>query len=106
MRCIIEPVTAPRPNFGCSITSPILKVFVAAYGWTTCSGACHAIQYIFREAVASLITSQMMLEDAVAKSPLPVVKVNSSANGYMAADVKYVDAETGEPANLNFSVDG
>lgn len=56
------------------------------------------------DAVAALITSQLMLEDAVSQSPLPVVSVRTTPTGYMIADIKYVDNETGKPVTLNFNV--
>lgn len=57
------------------------------------------------DAVASLMTSQMMLEDVVSQQPLPVVSVKTNALGYMNSDVKYVDANTGAPVALDFNVD-
>lgn len=54
--------------------------------------------------VAALMKAQMMLEDVVSQVPLPTVGVRSNPAGYMTADVKYVDAETGQPVNLTFDV--
>lgn len=56
------------------------------------------------DAVASLVMAQLMVEDAVSKTPLPVVNVKSNALGYLALDIRYVDNETGLPVSLNFNV--
>jgi len=56
------------------------------------------------QAIASLTFSQLALEDAVSQSPLPVVKAAQNAAGYLNLDIKYVDANTGQPALLNFDV--
>jgi hypothetical protein len=55
------------------------------------------------DAVSALILSQMMLEDAVAQSPLPQVNTSPITNG-ISTDIKYVDADTGKSVTLGFDV--
>lgn len=68
-------------------------------------------QWIGRNAdlgeLRALIRGQIMLEDAVAKTPEPtitVVPVPNSAGGGFAVSIAYVDAATGKPAALSFNV--
>ena len=53
--------------------------------------------------LVSLIRGQMLLEDAVAKSPQPVVTV-ARISGGVSVQVNYNDATTGKPVILSFSV--
>lgn len=56
------------------------------------------------DAVTSLAMAQMMLEDAVSSSPLPKVSAKKTSAGYLNMDIRYVDANTGEPTSMNFNV--
>lgn len=55
----------------------------------------------------ALIRGQILLEDAVAKTPEPTIIVapvpNSSGGGF-SVSIAYVDAATGQPATLSFNV--
>ena len=54
-------------------------------------------------AIRALIRGQILLEDAVAKTPAPVILVNPIANG-VSVSIKYNDAVTGAPFTLSFNV--
>lgn len=51
----------------------------------------------------ALIRGQVLMEDAVAASPQPVVTVMRITNG-VSVQVNYNDASTGKPVILSFSV--
>lgn len=68
-------------------------------------------QYVGKPAdipkIRALIRGQILLEDSVAKSPAPVITVapiRVSGGGGFAVSIKYHDAATGQPVNLNFNV--
>jgi hypothetical protein len=54
--------------------------------------------------VAALIMANMLIEQAVAQSPLPVVQVAPSGIGYLTANIKYVDANTGVTVSTGFDL--
>lgn len=54
-------------------------------------------------AITALITSQIFLEDNVARSPAPVISVTPIANG-IAVRIQYYDGSTGKLATLAFNV--
>lgn len=57
--------------------------------------------------LTALIRGQMLLEDAVAQNPAPVVTVTPIANaagGGFFVSIKYVDAPSGQPVTLDFNV--
>lgn len=55
--------------------------------------------------LTALVTSQVLLEDAVAKSPPPVVSVTQAAdNVSILVNVQYTDAPSGTSQVLNFNV--
>jgi phage baseplate assembly protein W len=83
------------------LTSPGKYVFHLEYG----AGLPNYVgQPVPVQSVASLISSQMALEDAVSQSPLPVVQARGNALGSLNVNIKYVDANTGLPALLDFDV--
>ena len=53
-------------------------------------------------AITGLITSQMMLEAVVAKSPPPTVEVTVSLPSSVFVEIQYVNAPTGQPVSLSF----
>lgn len=53
--------------------------------------------------LTALIRGQILLEDAVAKTPAPQITVVEIPGG-VSATVNYTDASTGTPAILSFSV--
>lgn len=53
--------------------------------------------------IKALIRSQILLEDAVAKIPEPVISVTQITGG-IAVQVNYNDAPTGRPVVLSFNV--
>jgi phage baseplate assembly protein W len=55
------------------------------------------------DAVGALILAQMLIEDAVAQSPLPVVTVEAITNG-LQANIKYVDNNVGTLVSVGFNV--
>ncbi|WP_200893987.1 hypothetical protein [Xanthomonas sp. MUS 060] len=57
--------------------------------------------------IRALIRGQILLEDAVAKSPAPditVAPIQVSGGGGFAVSIKYHDAASGQPVNLNFDM--
>lgn len=54
-------------------------------------------------AIASLIMAQMMIEDAVAQDPLPIVKAKEINSG-LQVDIKYVDNNVGTLVTTGFNV--
>ncbi|HHW4679684.1 MAG TPA: hypothetical protein ACQGQH_09710 [Xylella sp.] len=57
--------------------------------------------------IRALIRGQMRLEEAVAKSPAPVIAVThvrGGDGGGFAVSIKYHYAVTGQPVSLNFNV--
>jgi len=57
--------------------------------------------------IRALIRGQILLEDAVAKTPAPVIDVGpvrEGINGAMAVSIRYHDAATGQPVALSFNV--
>jgi phage baseplate assembly protein W len=55
-------------------------------------------------AMQALILANMLMEAAVASSPLPVVQVTAAPPGYLTADIKYVDATTGVTVATGFDL--
>jgi len=53
--------------------------------------------------IRALIRGQILLEDAVARTPIPQITVVEIPNG-VSVTVNYTDASTGNPAVLSFSV--
>lgn len=53
--------------------------------------------------IKALIRGQMLLEEAVAKTPAPDIKVSRITSG-VAVQVNYNDAPTGQPVVLSFNV--
>lgn len=53
--------------------------------------------------ITALIRGQILLEDAVAKTPAPQINVVEIPSG-VSVTVNYTDAATGNPAVLSFSV--
>lgn len=59
--------------------------------------------------IAALIKGQMLLEDAVARTPAPVIKVQpiaSADGGGFSVAIRYADAPSGQPVTLSFNVGG
>lgn len=83
------------------LTSPGMYIWHLEYGAGLPS---YVGQPALEDAIASLILSQMMMEDVVAKKPLPNISVGANPLGYLYADIKYVDNEVGEPVALGFNV--
>lgn len=57
--------------------------------------------------IRALIRGQILLEDAVAKTPAPVINVTpirGGVSGGIAVSIKYHDAASGQPVTLNFNV--
>lgn len=53
--------------------------------------------------ITAVIRGQMLLEDAVARTPAPVITVTPIANG-VSAQILYNDAQSGQPVTLSFNV--
>lgn len=53
--------------------------------------------------IRALIRGQILLEDAVAKTPAPVINVTAIANG-VSVNIKYNDSTTGSPFTISFNV--
>lgn len=51
----------------------------------------------------SIITSQILMESAVAKTPAPVIQVTPIANG-VTVNILYADGVTGQALSLSFDV--
>ena len=54
--------------------------------------------------ITALIRGQMLLEEAVAKSPAPTINVTKIDRG-IAVQIQYTDQPTGQTVSLSFSVD-
>jgi hypothetical protein len=54
-------------------------------------------------AIQSIIMAQIMLEDAVAKSPLPIVTISKILNG-LSANIRYVDNNIGKQVTVGFDI--
>lgn len=57
--------------------------------------------------ITALVRGQILLEDAVAKSPAPTISVKPIASpdgGGFAVTIQYTDAASGQPVTLSFSV--
>ena len=57
--------------------------------------------------ITALIKGQLFLEDSVGQSPEPIINVtpiNGGITGGISVEILYSDAATGQPVNLNFSV--
>lgn len=54
--------------------------------------------------IRAVVRSQIFRERAVARSPEPVVAVQSGADGRVFVSIRYADADSGETQNLNFRV--
>lgn len=83
-----------------------LLTIVQSYIWETNYGAGLS-QYIGNAAssktIEGVIRAQLYLESAVAQNPVPVVVVSPITGGFNIV-IQYVDAATGAPSVLNFSV--
>lgn len=55
-------------------------------------------------AIRAVIRSQIFKEAAVARTPEPVIDVQSAPNGAVYVHIRYVDADTGETQILDFPV--
>lgn len=53
--------------------------------------------------IISLIRSQILLEDCVARKPAPVISVSSN-DSTLSVSIGYTDAPLGEPVTLSFEV--
>lgn len=56
------------------------------------------------DALRAVITSQMMQEPAVARTPAPAAEVRVQGDGAVFASIRYVDAETGASQSASFGV--
>lgn len=56
--------------------------------------------------LAAIIRAQVLLEDGVAKLPLPSVNISAGDDGTVIATIRYADAQTGENIVLTCSVQG
>lgn len=57
--------------------------------------------------ITALIRGQLFLEDSVGQLPEPIINVtpiNGGITGGISVEILYSDAATGQPVNLNFSV--
>jgi phage baseplate assembly protein W len=54
--------------------------------------------------IRSVIRSQIFQENAVARTPEPVIDVQADASGAVAVQIRYADATTGETLALGFTV--
>lgn len=53
--------------------------------------------------IAGMVTRQMYLEQAVARSPAPAITLNvQPGSGTFAVDIQYTNAPTGQPVYLSF----
>jgi len=55
-------------------------------------------------AIRAVVRSQIFMEPAVARLPEPVIDVQSTGNGSVYVQVRYVDAAIGSTQVLSFSV--
>lgn len=55
------------------------------------------------DSIGAVILAQMMIEDVVAETPLPVVTISQIPEGLMA-DIKYVDSMAEKLVTLGFDV--
>jgi hypothetical protein len=67
-------------------------------------------RYIGRNAdlakITALIRGQILLEDAVAKTPAPVITVELlGVTGGISCSIQYTDAPSGQPVTLSFNVE-
>lgn len=53
--------------------------------------------------IQAVIRSQIFKEAAVARSPEPTIDISNDVNGIVAAEIRYVDATTGDTQLLTFS---
>ena len=53
--------------------------------------------------IQALILSQMLMEPSVAATPAPIIAVTSSP-GQLTVSIRYVEADSGQTAALNFTV--
>lgn len=58
------------------------------------------------ERIGAVIRAQMLLEDGVAKVPIPTVSVAVQQNGTVTATLRYADANTGETIILTCPIQG
>lgn len=56
--------------------------------------------------IAAIIRAQILLEDGVAKNPVPKVSVALQNGGVVVASILYADAQTGESVVLTCPVGG
>ena len=54
--------------------------------------------------IAAITRSQMFREAAVAQVPLPVVTIQSFPDGTLVENIRYVDAQTGDPVTLSLPI--
>jgi hypothetical protein len=54
--------------------------------------------------MTALVRGQVLKEDAVSKTPPPLIKVKSLVGGGVAVSIRYTDAASGQPVVLNFNV--
>lgn len=86
------------------LTNPGDYIFQPSYG-------AGLPQYVGRTAdvaqIRALVRGQILLEEAVAKTPAPeigVVAIPSAAGGGYSIKIRYTDAPSGEPVTLSFQV--
>ena len=70
-------------------------------GVQTCALPIYRIANIPK--IKGLIRGQVLLEDAVARIPEPVIGVTAITNG-VAVSIRYTDAPSGKPVALSFNV--
>jgi hypothetical protein len=63
-------------------------------------------QPVDANAIQAIIQTQMLLEPAVAKNPLPIVTVSTDNLGTVYAAVTYADADTGQTQVLTVPLTG
>ncbi|MBV9784773.1 MAG: hypothetical protein JO264_13270 [Acidisphaera sp.] len=56
--------------------------------------------------IQAVVRSQIFRENAVARTPEPVIAVSVDPTGAVFVDIRYVDAESGQTQLLAFSVGG
>lgn len=55
-------------------------------------------------ALNALITTQMFLEDSVARDPMPTVQTTGSADGSFHTNISYADNDVGRIVTMGFDV--
>jgi hypothetical protein len=85
-----------------------LMTIVKDYIWQPEYGASLPVrvgQKLDLQIITSIIVSQILLEDTVAKSPVPSITVTEVENG-VSVNITYTDASSGKAVALAFDVGG